>query len=212
MDNIPNENQGKPPIQNFAQVIGTNFIPIKTKIRSKRNGHKLDGTDLAVLNLLANDATTSASEMAKKLRCIQINMSERGIRKRIKSLQKHGIIKGFTVVLDDDASGKLVRRFILVKFRNIKNFRKRLEDYTNYVIKSPYCIFAVRLRAEYDWFHFKCFPTKKLADLEDDVLRAQFGDIMEQYRNYDAEVIKSSFNTIVDSDSVLKYIQKIDSR
>jgi len=196
------------PIQNFTSISGTDNVNEQTINKKYRNQKKMDGTDLAILNLLSENARYSATEISKKLQKQKIKMSERGVRKRIKSLQKHDFIKGFTIVLNDEASGKLVRRLVLVKFRNVKNFRERVQDYQNYISESPYCIFAIKLRSDFDWLHLKCFPTTTLADEEDEIFRAHFGDIMAEYRSYDAEIIKSTFNSILDESSVKNFLQK----
>lgn len=176
----------------------------------KRNKKRLGGTDLAILRLLIKDSMLSASNIRQKLRKQRIVMTDRGIRKRIRSLQKSDVIKGFTINLDDEISGKKINRLILVKLRATANFIKRLGAYRKYLVESPYCIFAVKIRGDLDWMHYKCFPSKELADLEDDVFRATFGDMMEEYRSYDAEVVRHDFSNIIDSDSVQTYLRKFN--
>lgn len=176
----------------------------------KRNKKKLDRTDLAILRLLIDDSMLSASNIGQKLRKQRIVMTERGIRKRIRSLQKSDVIKGFTIKIDDEVSGQKINRLILVKLRATTNFIKRLREYRKYLVESPYCVFAIKVRGDLDWIHYKCFPSKELADLEDDVFRANFGDMMEEYRSYDTEVIKHDFNNIIDSDSVQTYLRKFN--
>ncbi len=109
----------------------------------------MDGTDIALINLLGKNSNMPAAQISKELTRQKISLSERGVRKRIKSLQKHGIITGYTIILNNEASGKLYRKIVFVKFKNIKNFRKRVQDYQKYILNAPYCVFAVRLRADY---------------------------------------------------------------
>lgn len=174
----------------------------------RRNKTRLDSTDVALLKILSADSMLTASEISKKLKAQKIQMTERGIRKRITTLQKHGIIKSHTILIDDSFAGRTIRRIILVKFKNTQNFVQRLEKYKQYLEESPYCTFAVRIRGDLDWLHYKCFPTKELADHEDDIFRSIFGDIMQEYRSYDAEIMKSDFSQILEEDTVQRYIEK----
>lgn len=176
----------------------------------RKNRFRLDSTDLALLRILASDSTLTAAKIAKMLKAQKIQMTERGIRKRIASLEKHGIIKSRTIVVDDGVAGKNILRIILVKFKNTQDFVQRLEKYKQYIADSPYCTFAVRIRGDLDWLHYKCFPTKELADAEDDLFRSVFGDIMQEYRSYDAEIIKNDFGQILDADFIRQYLEKIN--
>lgn len=184
---------------------------IKSLYGKKRKKNMLDNTDSTIIKLLIQNSALSARQISEFLKKSKIHITERAVRKRISGLLKNGVIKNYTIIVDDLVSGKNVNRLILVKFRNVQNFLKRLEEYKKYVSEAPYCIFAMRVRGEFDWMHFKCFPTKELADMEDDTFRAYFGDIMEEYRAYDAEKIKTEFNAIIDSEDVQKYIQRYNS-
>ena len=177
-------------------------------ISKKGNKKKVDGTDRAILTILIKNALLPASEISQMLGRKKIIMTERGIRKRIRSMQNHGIIKGSTILINDQISGKEIKRFVLVKFKNIPNFRKRIEDYNDYVLKSPYCIFAIKLRTDFDWMHYKCFPNMELAEEEDVIFRAHFGDLINEYRSYDAVEVKNEFNTFLELEIIEKFFQK----
>ncbi len=179
-------------------------------VRTRKNKSKLDSTDMALLRVLLNDASMPAAEISKKLSKHGIDITERGTRKRIIALEKHGIIKSHTVVIDDSFAGRNINRIILVKFKNTKDFVRRLEKYKKYLNDSPYCTFAIRIRGDLDWLHYKSFPTKNIADKEDDVFRELFGDVMQEYRSYDAEVIKQNFFQILDENSISSYLNKIN--
>lgn len=177
---------------------------------TRKNKSKLDSTDMALLSVLLNDASMPAAEISKKLSKQGIDITERGTRKRIIALEKHGIIKSHTIVIDDSFAGRNINRIILVKFKNTKDFVHKLEKYKKYLNASPYCTFAIRIRGDLDWLHYKSFPTKDIADREDDVFRELFGDVMQEYRSYDAEVIKQNFFQILDEHSISSYLNKIN--
>jgi len=61
---------------------------------------KLDEVDTRILELLEEDARRSFTEMAEKL-----NASESSIRKRVSTLQKEGIIRKFTIKVDNTKLG-----------------------------------------------------------------------------------------------------------
>jgi len=61
---------------------------------------KLDEVDTRILELLEEDARRSFTEMAEKL-----NASESSIRKRVSTLQKEGVIRKFTIKVDNTKLG-----------------------------------------------------------------------------------------------------------
>lgn len=168
----------------------------------------LDRTDSEILQLLSNDAKISAPFISSKLKKKKIALTPRAIRKRITALEKNNMIIKFVPVLNDEASGKKVKRVILVQFQHSNNFLKRLEEYKQYLEDAPQCTFAIRVRGDLDWIHYKCFPNKEIADFEDDVFRQSFGDIIKNYHSYDAEIMKDNFNGIVDNDEIRKHLLK----
>lgn len=66
-----------------------------TKI-GKRREVFMDEIDAGILELLEEDSRRSFTEMAKKL-----NVSESSVRKRVSALQKEGVIKKFTIKVDN---------------------------------------------------------------------------------------------------------------
>ena len=61
---------------------------------------KLDEVDTRILELLEEDARRSFTEMAGKLKA-----SESSIRKRVSTLQKEGVIRKFTIKVDNAKLG-----------------------------------------------------------------------------------------------------------
>lgn len=168
----------------------------------------LDNVDLEILRLLSNDATLSAPNISTILKKKKISLTPRAIRKRITSLEKNKVISKFVPLIEDNASGKKIKRVILVQFQNCSDFLKRLEDYKQYLHDAPQCTFAIRVRGDLDWIHYKCFPNKEIADFEEDVFRQTFSDILKEYRSYDAEIMKDNFNGIVDNNEIQKHLLK----
>lgn len=65
---------------------------------------------MKILKMLSADARVSFSEMGK-----EVGLSVSAVRKRVERLQKSGVIKGFTVVLDPQKFGKGLTVFISVE-------------------------------------------------------------------------------------------------
>jgi Lrp/AsnC family transcriptional regulator, regulator for asnA, asnC and gidA len=61
---------------------------------------RIDDLDLKILSELANDASISVPKLSKK-----INVNASVVYSRIKRLMKRGLIKKFTIVINDEALG-----------------------------------------------------------------------------------------------------------
>jgi Lrp/AsnC family transcriptional regulator for asnA, asnC and gidA len=60
----------------------------------------LDEKDLKIIEILRKDARTPFTEIARKL-----HVSEATVRKRVDALEKMGVIKGYTIVVDPAKMG-----------------------------------------------------------------------------------------------------------
>lgn len=69
----------------------------------------LDKKDLKILEILKENARASSQEIAKKT-LIPITT----VHNRIKKLEKQGIIKGYTVLLDNKKLGRIITAYILI--------------------------------------------------------------------------------------------------
>jgi len=71
---------------------------------------ELDDTDRDLIALLRNDGRMASSKLALKL-----GVSRTTVQNRISRLQKQGIIRGFTVSLDEFNDSKLVRAIMMIE-------------------------------------------------------------------------------------------------
>lgn len=71
----------------------------------------LDQTDKQILELLAADARLSASEVGRR-----VGLSPPAARRRIDRLERVGIIRGYTIVLDERASARQIEAFVELRF------------------------------------------------------------------------------------------------
>lgn len=88
----------------------------------------LDETDIGILEILRKNARTPFLEIAKKLR-----ISESTIRKRVKGLEKNGIIKKYSTIVEPSklGYGSVALVGIDVKPEKFLEVAKKLTDYDN---------------------------------------------------------------------------------
>ena len=69
----------------------------------------LDDTDLALLNLLRENARASVVELARKL-----HLSRTTVQSRLQRLERNKAVLGYTVVVPDEAEKSLVRALVMI--------------------------------------------------------------------------------------------------
>ena len=94
----------------------------------------LDKKDIAILAALKENAKLSTQQIAKRTR-IPITT----VHNRIKKLEKEGVIKGYTVVLDNKKIGKPVGAYILitVDYKLLKEIKRTQYELTQQLLKHP---------------------------------------------------------------------------
>ena len=166
----------------------------------------IDAIDLQILNLLVANARDSTRTIAKKLADIGTNMSERGIGKRIARLERLKIIHGYTTTVDLNQINMPILRLVTVKFTSPKDFVTRVEAMKEYLTNAPYCDFSARTNGNIDWIELKFFNNHQQAQQEEDLYRAWFGDIIEDYRSYDLDIHKMGWQ-LFNEDDFDRFIQ-----
>ena len=172
---------------------------------------KIDAIDRKILNLLIANARDSTRTIVKKLEGMGTEMSERGVGKRIARLEKLGIIHGYTTMVDLNQVNMSILRLITVKFTSPKDFVARLDEMKQYLTGAPYCDFSARTNGNIDWIELKFFNNHQQAQKEEDLYRAWFGDIMEDYRSYDLDIHKLGWQ-LFDEDDFNRFIQNMSKK
>ena len=165
----------------------------------QKNIH-IDAVDRQILNLLIANARDSTRTIAKKLEDAGTRMSERGIAKRIARLERLNIIHGYTTTVDLNEVNMPILRLITVKFTSPKDFVTRVENMKEYLTNAPYCDFSARTNGNIDWIELKFFNNHQQAQQEEDLYRAWFGDIIEDYRSYDLDIHKMGWQLFNEED------------
>ena len=167
---------------------------------------RIDAIDRKILNLLIANARDSTRTIVKKLAGMGTEMSERGVGKRIARLEKLEIIHGYTTMVDLKQVNMPILRLITVKFSSPKDFVTRLDEMKQYLSNAPYCDFSARTNGSIDWIELKFFNNHEQAQQEEDLYRAWFGDIMEDYRSYDLDIHKMGWQ-LFDEEDFKRFIQ-----
>jgi len=150
----------------------------------------MDELDREILNLLIVNGRISARKIVKILDDKGIKMSKRGIGKRMARLEREKVILGYTTIVDPRKINLSVCRLITVKFTSPRDFLQRVEEMQKYLAEAPFCDFSARTNGDIDWIELKFFNNVEQAQKEEDLYRAWFGDIIENYKSYDLDIQK----------------------
>ncbi len=160
----------------------------------------VDDLDREILKLLVINGRDSARTIGKKLAEKGIKISERGIGKRIAKLEREKIIHGYTTLVDLPKVDMPIMRLITVRFTSPKDFVARLEEMREYLKEAPFCDFSARTNGDIDWIELKFFNNSEQAQKEEDLYRAWFGDIIEDYRSHDIDIDKAGWQLFNEKD------------
>ena len=171
----------------------------------------VDELDKKILNLLIANGRQSTRKMTKELAEEGVRISERGLGKRIAKLERDGIITGYTAIVDMKKVNMGVPRLVTVKLSSPKNYVQRLEDMREYLKDAPFCDFSARSNGSFDWIELKFFNNAEQANMEADLYRTWFGDIIEDYQSYDLDVYKFGWQLFEEKDFAA-FIQQMQKK
>ena len=94
---------------------------------------EMDKKDTAILAVLKENSKLSTQQIAKRTR-IPITT----VHNRIKKLEKAGVIKGYTVILDNKKIGKPLAAFILVTvdYKRLKELKRSQYELAQQLLKN----------------------------------------------------------------------------
>ncbi len=171
----------------------------------------IDDLDRKILNLLISNGRQSSRTITKKLADEGIKISERGLGKRIARLEREKIIIGYTAIVDMKKVNMAIPRLVTVKLSSPKNYVQRLEDMKEYLKDAPFCDFSARSNGNFDWIELKFFNSIEQANMEADLYRTWFGDIIEDYQSYDLDVYKFGWQLFEEKDFHM-FIQQMQKK
>ena len=104
-----------------------------------------------------------------------------------------------------------IPRLVTVKLSSPKNYVQRLEDMKEYLKDAPFCDFSARSNGSFDWIELKFFNSIEQANMEADLYRTWFGDIIEDYQSYDLDVYKFGWQLFEEKDFHM-FIQQMQKK
>jgi len=107
----------------------------------------LDETDVKLLTLLSQDASTTATQLME-----QVNLSIPAVNKRIRKMRQSGVIRRFTMVTDGEKVGKPITAFILL----ILQQASAVEPLMQFVASDPDVLECYAVTGEYDYIIKVC--------------------------------------------------------
>lgn len=172
----------------------------------------LDKIDYMILYYLGKNARVSSSDIAKNLKGVGYQITDRAIRQRLARLEKSGVIVAFSTVLNPQffAQHNKVSKTVLIKFRISSNSRPLIEKLENYVQQSVSCLFAVRVSGDFDWVCHFIFDSLEQFELENTSLLQRFADLITDYRVYDSTTIKIQPYSVYDEHEISEMKRQVN--
>lgn len=126
----------------------------------------MDEIDVKLINILSKNAATTATQMVPK-----VNLSIPAINKRILKLQKSGVIRRFTILVDGEKVGKPIEAFILVVLQQVGTDAKLME----YIRNDPDVMECYAVTGEYDYLIKVCAADVKALEKKLNILKQHKG-------------------------------------
>ena len=114
----------------------------KNKEKNEEIRH-LDEIDRRILNILAQNSRSKLTKIAK-----EIQLSVDSTKKRIEKLEKDGVIKKYTIQINDARIGYNFGVHIYAKLKNVT--KERYEEFISYMQKNPRVINLMSMLGDYD--------------------------------------------------------------
>ncbi|WP_335965374.1 Lrp/AsnC family transcriptional regulator [Galbibacter sp. PAP.153] len=129
---------------------------------------KLDTIDKKLLELLQNDAKQTTKALS-----LQLNLSKTAVYERIRKLEKEGVIKGYTALLDKKKIDKAFAVFCHVRLT--QHTKEHVVGFENDVIRLEEVLECYHVSGDYDYIlkvnvadmqAYRNFMTSKLTSLK----------------------------------------------
>jgi Lrp/AsnC family leucine-responsive transcriptional regulator len=143
---------------------------------------KVDGTDLEILRIIANNARIHVTEIAKRLRT-----TSRIVQYRMKRMKDESIILAYKVQLDPKVMGNIFCKAIIYLRSSTKG---RIGEFVNYCSSIPEAVWPQRVMGAWDFeLDFELEDYDTFQDIMFD-MKERFSSIIQ---NYDFAITKKEF-------------------
>jgi len=126
----------------------------------------MDTIDYKILNILKDNGRISHEEIARR-----VNLSRPAVRARVVSLEKKGIISGYSTCIDYDALGFSIQVFVYIKVSNM-NYDEIKSNIVN--LASEKVVIDDLYRISGEWcllLKVMCHSQNDITEFVDQILR-----------------------------------------
>jgi DNA-binding Lrp family transcriptional regulator len=152
----------------------------------------IDNVDKIIIEHLSRDSSVSTAHIHKDLTEKGILLSSRSVLNRIKRLEKHKVILGYTVRLNPALFAEKKSFIIMLKFVDFRD-KPEISKLGSYLRESSFCFFATEMVGEAERYDYACqlvFDSKEELDLQLGIILNTFRNLVADYQVYEANIIK----------------------
>lgn len=135
----------------------------------------LDAIDRTILNILAENARTKLTVIAK-----HVQLSVDSTKKRIEKLEKDGVIAKYTIQLNPDKYGLNLGVHIYLKLMNVT--KERYDAFINIMRKNPRVIDLMSMLGDYDIYLVILAENTAELDKMKIEIKQKFSDIIDDWK------------------------------
>lgn len=152
----------------------------------------IDDVDKIIIEHLIRDSSVSTAHIHKDLTEKGFLPTSRSVLNRIKRLEKHEVILGYTVRLNPALFAGKKSFIIMLKFVDFQN-KPEIRKLSSYLRESSFCFFATEMVGEAEGYDFACqlvFDSKEQLDLQLSIILNTFRSLVADYQVYKSNIIK----------------------
>jgi DNA-binding Lrp family transcriptional regulator len=158
---------------------------------------EVDEKDIAILDLLRENARATYQELSTKLAQFGVDISTVGVLKRVQHLKEKGVIKHFTIKTDPEKLGLTTPILILIRLRP-KPFKDFVNDIQCPELEDPRVLSLFTLAHQYNLALFGIWESKeeygkwktRLLTRLDSVLETNELFVLDSYKEEDDSNIR----------------------
>ena len=166
-------------------LLNKKTIPKKIEKFIGKEKVELDEKDKQIVRLISNDARFNYLDIAQKT-----NLNIKTIQKRIKNMEKTGVIQGYVTFLDTPKIGYNFFKLCIY----LQNYETKLQSFLKYCMELPNIIHIIESLG----------PWEVELEIETETLQ-DFYNLTHEIRNSHADIIKKTESVIISNELKLDF-------